>query len=266
MSSIDETESQDLDKRIAEHNSKMSNSAMIGSVEPLTEKDNNWTLWAEMLENYFDANSITDEKKKASIFLTVLGKYGYELISTLCNPEKPKSKNYEKLIKLMGDHLQPLPSEITERYNFRKCKQGEDSVKTFIANLKKLATYCNFGTQLNKHLRDQFVCGVKNSSTREKLLRSGAELTFDKAVEIALSMETSHRDAAEMQQQQQTSTSVNFIRKQQSKSRPARFGKGGHQNNSGGGSTSNSKNGCKCCGKPHHVKTQCFYREYVCEV
>ena len=61
------------------------------------------------------------------------------------------------------------------------CTQREgESVTTFAANLKHLASTYQFGTHLNEALRDRFVCGLRSKETQEKLLTE--EHTFDAAL------------------------------------------------------------------------------------
>ena len=109
-------------------------------------------MWQERLEQFFIANDVIEEKKVA-LLLTLIGKNGYSLLRNLCMPESPSNKTYPELTKLMKNHLQPAPSEITERYKFKKCVQGEnEDVRPFCANLKKLAMHCAFGAELNNNL------------------------------------------------------------------------------------------------------------------
>ena len=65
-----------------------------------------------------------------------------------------------------------------------------------MAELRKLATHCNFGGNLNEALRDGLVCGFRSLQIQERLL-SYAKLKYSKAVEIA--METAICDALKLQ-------------------------------------------------------------------
>ena len=67
-----------------------------------------------------------------------------------------------------------------------------------MADLKKLAAHCNFGTNLNEALRDRLVCGVRSVQIQKHLL-SEAKLKYFKALEIAVAMETAIHDASELQ-------------------------------------------------------------------
>ncbi|XP_043266601.1 uncharacterized protein K02A2.6-like [Venturia canescens] len=171
-----------------------------------------WALWAERLEQYFIANDIP-EAKKVSLFLTLLGSEGYALLSSLCTPVKPATKTFAELTTLIKNHLQPKPSIITERYKFKECKQknGED-IKTYLANLKKLSANCEFGQNLNSHLRDQFVWGLRTDSIKKRLLGE-SDLTFARAMELAQSLEMASRDVAEMGSTSSKSPqdSINFV-------------------------------------------------------
>ena len=71
---------------------------------------------------------------------------------------------------------------------------------SYIAELRKLARYCKFDAQLNDSLRDRFVCGLRYENIQKRLL-SESELTLDKAIELAIAMETAASDASELQGQ-----------------------------------------------------------------
>lgn len=78
---------------------------------------------------------------------------------------------------------------IAERFYFHRKRQSpEESVPDFIAELRRLAIHCNYGTHLDDALRDQFVSGLRSEAMHKRLL--GEEtLTLKKAVEVAAGME-----------------------------------------------------------------------------
>ena len=66
---------------------------------------------------------------------------------------------FDELIKELTERLSPKPSEIAKRYRFYKRDQAAgESVTTYMAELRRLATHSEFGDSLNKTLRDRFVC------------------------------------------------------------------------------------------------------------
>ena len=78
------------------------------------------------------------------------------------------------------------------RFNSRSREPGE-SVATYVAELRRLAEFCNFGMTLNKVIRDRLVCGVNNESIQKKLLGEH-NLTYERALAIAQSSEEADRN------------------------------------------------------------------------
>ncbi len=87
---------------------------------------------------------------------------------------------------------------IAERFMLHNRSQNEtETVAQYVAVLKKLSEYCEFGTHLQDALCDRFVCRLKTGSIQKRLLTEAA-LTFQKAVEIAVSMETAARESQQL--------------------------------------------------------------------
>jgi hypothetical protein len=122
----------------------------------------------------------------------------YTLLRNLTAPNKPKEKDYTTLVNLLRDHLTPKPIVIAERFRFHTRNQLQcESVNAYIAELRKLTEFCAFGLNLNDTLRDRFVCGLRNDQIQKKLLTI-RELSLDKALEIAVAMETATKNAIEL--------------------------------------------------------------------
>ena len=63
-------------------------------------------------------------------------------------------------------------------------REGE-MVAEFLAELKKISKFCDFGDRLDEMLRDRVVCGINQERWQKRLL-SEPGLTFKKAYEIAV--------------------------------------------------------------------------------
>ena len=128
----------------------------------------------ERLEQFFVANDITGEDKavkRRATFLSLVGRSAYNLLRSLIAPAKPTDKTFGELVSVLTKHYSPKPTEVMQRFRFnsRVRREGE-SIADYVAELRKLAEFCNYGDSLDKMLRDRLVWGVKDAYTQKKLL------------------------------------------------------------------------------------------------
>ena len=106
------------------------------------------------------------------------------------NCNVPSSKSVETLFEILKEHLKPQPITIVERYKFYCRNQHEnESISDYVAELRKLTLNCNFREFLDEALRDRFVCGLINNSTRRRLLAERT-LTLKTAINFAKTLES----------------------------------------------------------------------------
>lgn len=142
----------------------------IGTIETFNENVEDWPTYVERVELYFEANDIPESKKTPAL-LSLMGSKTYTLLRNLMAPEKPATKTFTQIVKTLQDHLSPEPLLIAERFRFHKRAQYEnENIATFVAELRKLAERCQFGTNLDDSLQDRFVCGLMSESTQKRLL------------------------------------------------------------------------------------------------
>lgn len=85
--------------------------------------------------------------------------------------------------------------------------EGE-TVQEYVAELRSLSKYCNFGDTLNTMLRDKLVVvGVKDDRIQKKLLGE-TTLAFEKAMSIAIAMGTTSKDLQELHKVSQSTPSI----------------------------------------------------------
>ena len=161
-------------------------SLLVGSIGEFDSSTETFTAYHERLEQYFVANSIghlpsdaseaviaAANKKKVAVMISVIGKKTYGTLRDLCSPENPKDKTFKQLCELLERHFKRKRLEVAESYRFHRCSQEEnETVSVYSARLRHLASSFNFGEFLNRSLRDQFDCGIRNPATRKKLLPS----------------------------------------------------------------------------------------------
>ena len=163
----------------------------------------------------------------------------------MVSPAKPAEKSYSDIVKILQAHLNPAPLKIAERFRFLQRMQEEgETIGQYIACLQKMTEYCDYGTMLNQMLRDKLIHGLHKShrNIQQKLLGE-ADITFSKACETALAMETASKGCQEWAKEHTGSGTVNKL-----------------DRNSKG----KSDQVCWRCNKSGHRPDRCWHRNAVC--
>ena len=175
--------------------------ALLGKIDNFDASREEWPQYVERLEQFFEANDLTGDGKAAkrrATFLSVIGPEPYKLLRSLLSPEKPATKSFEELVAKLTEHYSPPPPEVIQRFRFNsRSRQPGESVATYMADLRRLAEQCNYGTTLDKMLRDRLVYGINDDRIREKLLEE-KDLSYKRALEIAQGVEAANKNLKEM--------------------------------------------------------------------
>ena len=172
---------------------------MHGSIVQFDPDKEEWTSYVERLNYYLIANEITDDAKKCVILMLGCGPSTYKTIRRPMDTETQKTIKYTELADIVKTHFDPKPSSIVQRFKFyNRIRVKGELIATYVAALRTLAEYCEYGDSLNIMLRDKLVCSVNHEGIQRHLL-SEKDLTYDKALEIALAMEAAVKDTKDLQ-------------------------------------------------------------------
>ncbi|XP_031358273.1 uncharacterized protein K02A2.6-like, partial [Photinus pyralis] len=232
---------------------------LIGSMHKFDVKSDEWIVYQEQLEQFFEVNNIRDtqtDKKQVAALLSLIGSDTYKVLRDLCTPSLPKSKSYEELCKLLKAHFSPATCLFRERIDFYAAAQeANESLNKWYARIHNLATNCEFGTNLKSVLRDKFVCGLQKGKIRDRLCEEKpGEVTLEKLMEIALSKEATLLAVDK---------SVNLVKSNPFQLRQKVF----QQRQTPSGNSVEKKMGkwkCTACGRLHTGQQQCRYASYKC--
>ncbi|UYV71022.1 hypothetical protein LAZ67_8001449 [Cordylochernes scorpioides] len=154
----------------------------------------------ENVENYiyrlkqFMLISKTKEDFKTPFLISSIGPKYFGILQNLVFPEEVDQVPFDKLCKILLKHFNPKTNIIYERFVFQKMDQKSgEAISKYIIRLKEQAQRCNFGDFLQESLRDRFVAGIIDTPTQKKLLQEEG-LTFEGALDIALSAESADND------------------------------------------------------------------------
>ena len=121
---------------------------------------------------FFKVNNVIEAKK-----LPTMGDKMYALQRSIVSPRKPKELSSAEIVHSLAKQLDPKPIVIAERFKFREAEQQEsESMRDFLARLKKMADTCGFGDYRKDATRDRFVCSLKERTIQRKLV-AAADLT-----------------------------------------------------------------------------------------
>ena len=176
---------------------------MILNFEPY-RKEENFSQYKERFENFCEIKGIDkDAEKKKKTFLNCVGSETYEMIKSINAPQTTDKLTYQNIIDSLEKYLSPKPNKLIEQHRFFSRTQREnESIGEYVAALRKFLSTCEFNCSCglpvaDMILRAQFIRGIRDSSTREKLLQE-SDLQFQQAVDIALAFETSRLDNREI--------------------------------------------------------------------
>ena len=143
--------------------------AAIGQVETSDASCESIVACLEQVELFLAANSVPVDRQ-VPVFLTPVGGQTYTLLRDLLSPAKPAEKTLKQLMDALRGHYKPKVT-MAERFVFHQCKQESgETVAGLEAELRKMASRCDFGETLEEALRDRLVCGLREEVYRKRLL------------------------------------------------------------------------------------------------
>nr|XP_047132680.1 uncharacterized protein K02A2.6-like [Hydra vulgaris] len=229
----------------------------LSNISCLDLENDDFVEYIERFDNFLLANDIEDAEKQKAVFLSTIGGPAYKLIRSLCENDT-KNKSFTQIVKLMKDHLKPIPNSIAQRFQFyKRDRKDEESVSGYITELRRLSEHCEFGENLNDYLRDRFVCGLNNENVQQKLLTI-KNLTLETTLDTARAYETAYKDTKAIRTkesfiEQDELHKVEIRTKSEESKECFRCGFRGHQANS----CNYRYLKCHTCGKIGHIKRKC---------
>ncbi|XP_038063010.1 uncharacterized protein K02A2.6-like [Patiria miniata] len=153
--------------------------------------------YIERLNLYFVANDIPAAKQSA-VLLSAVGATVYKTVKSLAEPTPVSAKSFKELCDMLVSHYGPKRLVVAERFRFYKREQHMDeSIAQYAVALRDLASPCQFGTFLDDALRDRLICGLRSEYVQKHLLTKDS-LTFQKALDVAKTLETATKDLREI--------------------------------------------------------------------
>ncbi|KAG6446575.1 uncharacterized protein LOC115441210 [Manduca sexta] len=229
-------------------------SKIIGNLNSFDHKENDWKIFFGKLNNFIKLNCIKNENLCA-ILLTHLSDESYRLVQNLVHPRQVEEVSWDELIKLLDGHFTPKRSTFADRAKFYDATRNDgESLEDWVARLRGLAIYCDFGTELETLLRDKFILGLKMGPERNRLFEQDLKsLTLSKALEIAQQVSCARAARASVGVIEQPVKQEHVYRAGERQAYKVQ-------------TTSRSSTDIRCfvCGMKNHLADKCRFKDYRC--
>ena len=243
--------------------------------------DSTSELWKDYLarfQTFSKANAIPEDRLP-QVFLTNQTANTYKLLSTLSGQETPPKDvnglSMEDISKFMETQFDPKRFIVRERFKFwseMRRKPGE-TVQELAARIRQDAARCDFPSisdPQDEAMRTRFICSISNEAVLKAIFKiPDNELTFSKAIQIALETE----DAAKVAKETCYGSHEDPVHKIRSKNKkPSHHtGKERRHHSQSDDSSSDSETDsqaptkpCHRCGFSDHSPEDCPHKKAVC--
>lgn len=153
-----------------------------------------WRKWLRQFQVFLKASGVHKEPSdvQASLLINLIGPEGYDIFTTFKFAADEDKDKLEKIVEQFNAHFGTKSNTTMVRFKFfTRCQEIGESIDEYVTALKLLSQRCEFEQLEDSLLRDRIVCGVKDTSVRDRLLRTD-ELTLEKAVKICQANEISN--------------------------------------------------------------------------
>ncbi|XP_011859462.1 PREDICTED: uncharacterized protein K02A2.6-like [Vollenhovia emeryi] len=232
------------------------------NLEPFDPDKGPWSDWQERLESAFRLHKIAEDLKVDGL-LNCLGSTAYSSLKNRLVPKKPCSESYATCTKVLQDFYEPKPNKIAENFKLwtRKQEEGEN-IQSFITALQKCLINCKLGDFASTTIRNAFVFGLRNKRIQSRLLET-QDLTLERAIEIATTMELSEAETSRLQGEA-IAAAIQTTKRSPYKDKSKHTKKVASRNNTNSERASGQNITCFRCGKHHYASVCTMQRNIKC--
>ena len=159
-----------------------------------------WRRFRDQFSDYELAADLTDasQQKRAAVFLTCIGNEAYDAYRAMEFEDGASRKKLDPIIAAFERFCVGAVNVTFERYEFnRRVQETGERFDIFLGDVRRLARSCDFAGVEESLIRDRIVVGIRDDSTRHKLLQI-RDLTLPKAVDICKASEAAGKQMKAM--------------------------------------------------------------------
>ena len=222
-----------------------------------------WPAWRKRFERYSMATEL-DGKSFAiqlSSLIYAMGPSAEQIYESF-NFVEDDNATLKAVLDKFDTHFTPQKNVIHVRAMFHQRSQGSgESIEAFHRALYELSEYANF-PERDEAIRDRFVLGVRDIELSEKL-QLQADLTLDRAIQMARQFESVKKQMGEQRSQAQVDAVHSSRGRGKQRGGSARGGARGPKRSDF--STASQRDSCGRCGRTQHSREdQCPAKGQKC--
>ena len=235
----------------------------IRAPEPLRVTGNNvadeWRRFKERFACYELATDLSEasQEKRAAVFLSCIGSEAYDVFRTLEFDDEEARKKLNPILAAFEKFCVGAVNVTYERYVFnRRVQESGERFEIFLGEIRRLARSCDFAGVEDSMIRDRIVVGIRNDSTRHKLLQI-RDLTLTKAIDVCKASEAAGDQLKAMSGADQVQ-SLNLSKRtaERGRGREKSRGRGPRDHSAECGRSKSISRKCKYCGRMHEPRKE----------
>ena len=219
------------------------------------EGSQKWTVYYQKFMFYCETKGVVEDAKRKAELICLSSDAMFEFMESVCRRNlSDEHLTFAGICTAVEEHLSPKPNEIAASAAFYMRNQlAHETVSDYVTEIRKLAKPANFGEFHDRAVRDRLVVGLANPEVRALLLRT-PDLTADKAVDIARSVEVSQRQSREVQPN--NGNNVNRLGDSRNE---------GRQRSNQNQAQQKTEVKCERCNGTTHESEKCRYKDLACD-
>ncbi|KAG6795129.1 hypothetical protein HZU73_09579 [Apis mellifera caucasica] len=146
--------------------------------DPLSDNGDitqNWKQWKKDFMIFMNVSNSMDKPKEQQAYLlrSYIGKIGQNAIEKIVSTNLKERDDINILLAKLDKYFCPSKNEVIERYNFfNSRKKKDESIETYITQLKSKAKTCNFGKMTDSLIRDKIIMEINDKHLRTKIFNT----------------------------------------------------------------------------------------------
>ncbi|KAI8487249.1 hypothetical protein Bbelb_350470 [Branchiostoma belcheri] len=157
-----------------------------------------WKKWKRSFALYLKGKGVEDDGQKKALLLHTAGAAVQDIYFTQVKEEDDKKK-YDETVGVLDAYFIPKSNVAFERHMFRQVRQQDgETIDDLVCRLRQKASTCDFGGQVDVHIRDQVIEAGLDPKLKRKFLERGGDLELGNMLDIARAHEAVGRQLQEM--------------------------------------------------------------------